>query len=98
MPACASGSLPSEPLQEGHRIWDLGQRPQGHLLYWSPTVWRDLPKRSRRNSLFPVSILGRALVKQYSLIPQMIMGCLHYATATIKTKTDPVYALIMVQR
>lgn len=36
----------------------------------------------------------------YSLIPQMIMDCLHYAVDTMKIKMDPVSALMefMVQQ
>lgn len=48
VPTCASGSL------RDVRFGGRGRNLQGPLLHWSLMVWRELGKKSRWNSLFPV--------------------------------------------
>lgn len=95
MPTCASGSLLSEPHLERHRIWGLGQK---HPEPASPLVAHCLEGTGKEKQVkfsVPVPVLERILEMEiYSLIPQMIMDCLHNAMATLKAKMDPVPALM----
>lgn len=52
MPACASGPLLSEPLWGGHKMWDLGHRPEGPS---SPPVTNCLEGSKKEKQVeFPV--------------------------------------------